>query len=74
MNNPPSSVKTCRQMLGWTPSSVRKDGQPRVINKYPATCECCGDALAPGEGIVGSKDRETGRARWICGPGRFQRR
>lgn len=68
-----TSSQTCREMLDWTPSSFRKDGQPRVTNKYRAACVVCGDTLLPGEGHVGGKDEATGRTRWICGTGRFRR-
>ena len=73
-NQSSATEPTCRQITrGMGPTPYRKDGQPRVVNKHPTTCVVCGDKLAPGEAIVGSKDKETGQTRWMCGAGRFLR-
>lgn len=36
--------------------AYRKDGQPRVRNKYAANCYVCGTRLEPGDGVVEKAD------------------
>lgn len=39
----------------------RKDGRPRVRNRFPAQCHACGHALRAGEGVV-----ERSGEKWIA--------
>lgn len=62
-------MATCRELgLPGMMPSYTKTGKPWRRNEHSAVCVSCGTRLAPGEGIVGSRDKETGRYRWICGP------
>ena len=66
--------RPCTVELSWMdpPDDRRKDGRPRVTNRYPATCALCGDRLRPGEGHAGGRNDDG--IQWICGAGRWARR